>query len=333
VTSVTGLGAAGGIFSPGGGRGAAANTGGRMGDTVRVYGSGSYLFNLNGQAIGIVKGFSGGSISAEVVTEHAGPLYGPKKHLGQTKYEAISVDLGFHLAQPVYEWIQDWLQTKLTPRDGSIVTTDFNFNAKAEEEFYSALITELSLPACDASAKDAGYLTLKFQPELTRSKKGSGKVENKAQQHKGWITNNYLLQIPGLDCTKVSKIAPITIKQKLSETSDDFSRATQYQPTAMEFPNLAVEIPEVSAEHWTEWFKSFVIEGKNQEADEKDGTLELLSPNLKEVLATLKFYNLGIFKMSMVPLQGHDGIRRLRAEMYCERIEFFPGSPPPPTKS
>ena len=66
-----------------------------------------------------------------------------------------------------------------------------------------------------------------------------------------------------------------------------------------------------------------VIKGNNGDDKEKGGTLEYLTPNLQEVLFTLTFQHLGIFKLTPEKVEsGSENIRRLKAEMYCEDIQF-----------
>ena len=66
-----------------------------------------------------------------------------------------------------------------------------------------------------------------------------------------------------------------------------------------------------------------MINGNASAEDEKSGMLEYLTPNLKDVLFTINFHNLGIFKLAPEKLEaGGEQIRRVKAEMYCERMEF-----------
>ena len=70
-----------------------------------------------------------------------------------------------------------------------------------------------------------------------------------------------------------------------------------------------------------------MIKGNNGEDHEKGGTLEYLTPNLQEVLFTLHFFHLGVFKVSPDKMEASgEPIRRLKVEMYCEDIRFDFGS-------
>lgn len=216
------------------------------------------------------------------------------------------------MSKPFYEWIAASLQVKAEPRDGAVILADQNFEAKSGQQFFNALITEMGFPTADAGSKDPAYFTIRIAPERTRHVKAAGKVTDKLDQkkQKQWLPSNFRLKIDGLDCSKVTKIDGFTIKQAKV-------------PGKLEFPNLKITLAEVSADSWSRWHEDFVINGKNGGGNEKDGSLECLSPNGQETLLTVTFHNLGIFKLSREKSEaGGDKASRMIAELYCERMEF-----------
>jgi hypothetical protein len=86
-------------------------------------------------------------------------------------------------------------------------------------------------------------------------------------------------------------------------------------------PNLAFTIEEAGADLLFAWHQDFVINGNNQATAEKNGTLQFLAPNGSDVF-TLTFHNLGIFKLARERTANAQAPRRLRAEMYCDGIDF-----------
>ncbi|HET6840509.1 MAG TPA: hypothetical protein VFK06_02310 [Candidatus Angelobacter sp.] len=102
---------------------------------------------------------------------------------------------------------------------------------------------------------------------------------------------------------------------------------TQSVTGALEFPNLRIELASASAESWRTWFRSFVIAGNSSSANEKSGSLSLLTPNLASVLATISFQNLGIFRLENAPAEASGEVSRLVADLYCERMDLAIGSP------
>jgi hypothetical protein len=306
--------------------------------TTRSYVSGNFFLNLDGVKAGFVKSVDGGAISAEVIEEPTGPASFVKKHIGTPKYEDFSLQIGFSMSTAVYDWIAASWAMNYMRKDGSIVTADFKLDAMSERQFFNALITEVGIPACDGGSKEPAYLTLKFAPEYTRVVKASGKTsfDLSKQAQATWLPFNFRLTIDGLDTSRVSKIDSFTVKQKLKPVGDtrDYSK----EPGKLEFPNLSITLSEETADSWIDWHEDFVIRGNNGEEKEKGGMLEFLSPNRNKVLARIRFHNIGIVsvgpaKPAVDPcnagcpasLAAQDPVRRLRAELYVERMEFEAG--------
>ncbi len=309
----------------------------RAADT-RSYASGNFMFDLAGVSAGFVKSVEGGNVSADVVTEPVGPDYFVKKHIGQPKYEDFTMQIGFSMNKALYDWISASWKANYQRKDGSIVAADFKLDAKAEREFSNALVTETTIPACDASSKDPAYMTLKFQPEFTRTKTASGKLQaefSKDGAQRTWLPSNFRLEIDGLDCTRVSKIDAITVKQTVAADQIGDTRDYQLTPGKLEFPDLAVTFSQVTEQTWIDWFDDFVIKGNSGDSKEKNGRLVLLSANRQTELARIDFFNIGIFKLTDDTFQTNDDkIALSRAELYVERMELTVnpgGTQPPPT--
>ena len=113
------------------------------------------------------------------------------------------------------------------------------------------------------------------------------------------------------------------MKQKVIEHAVGEFRDYEKEPAHLEVPNLVITFPESHADEVYKWHENFVIKGVNGDDQEKSGQLEYLTPDLKEVLFTLQFQHLGIFKLTPEKVEsGSEQIRRLKAEMYCEDMKF-----------
>jgi phage tail-like protein len=291
----------------------------------RSYVSGNFTISLDGKSCGFLKSVDGGGITAEVIQEPTGPDYFVKKHIGQPKYEDYTIQLGFSMTKEMYQWITASWGMSYERKNGSVTACDYALNVKSQRNFFNALITETTIPACDGSSKEPAYMTLKLSPEYTRFEDhptGTVKPDYKVEQ-KMWLPCNFRLSIDGLDCTRVNKIDSFTVKQTV--VTDDIGDARDYakEPGKLEFPNLRITMAEVSAQSWKDWHKAFVIDGNNDEGFEKDGTLVFLSPNRMTQLARITFHNLGIYRLEPNKAEANaDTIKRVTAELYCERMEF-----------
>lgn len=323
AAGATGVALAAAVWKPAQAAAAVPEQGPRHPSPIRSYVSGNFFLQLEGIKAGFLKAVDGGNITAEVVEEPVGSTYYAQKHIGNPKYEDLSLQLGLGMNKAVYSWISAQWTGQAQRKSGAVIAADFKGDAQSQREFFDALITEVGIPACDASSKEAGYLTLNLTPEYTRDVKASGTFAVAKSEQKLWLPSNFKLEIDGLDCTRVNKIDAFTVKQTVVTDDIGDSRDYEREPGRVEFPNLKVTFAEVSAQSWISWHKDFLIDGNSGQEQEKNGRLVFLSPTLTEELLEIKFFNLGIFSLKQEKAESNsDAIKRMVAELYCERMEF-----------
>lgn len=287
------------------------------------FAAGRFALELDGTMCGFLKSVEGGAITADVVVEPLGTDAFRKKHLGTPRYEELVLGLDLSLDKIVYQWIADALAGKSVRRDGSITATDSRLKAVSERQFFDALITEVTVPKADAASKEAGFLTVKLSPELLRAKAGSGATAKvSAAKAKSWLPSNFQLEIDGIDCKKVTKIEALTFKVKAAEDEVGEERIVTKEPTSIEVPNLQITLAESTSQTWTAWFDDFVVKGLSGDENEKSGKLSFLTPDRQATLAEVRFFNLGIFRLEPEPQAVAETVARIRAELYCERMEL-----------
>jgi len=294
----------------------------------RAYALEQFWLDLDGLSAGMLETADGGGVSADVVSEKLGPDLIVHKHLAGVKYEDITVTCGQGMSKVLYAWLADTLDGNFSRKNGAVVGGDY-YGERERVNFYNALVSEITFPALDAGSKDPCFLTVKLSPEYTQwvagQKTASGPGTTGAPQKK-WLPANFALQIDGLDCTRVEAIAPLTVRLAGEENAVGETRDYEKQPAWLDVPNLVVTMADTHADTFVAWLEDFVIKGHNAPGAAKHGTLEYLSPTLQEVYLTLTFQNLGIIKLTRLPVTGADKIRRVRAEMYCEQIGLQPGA-------
>jgi T4-like virus tail tube protein gp19 len=292
---------------------------------ARSYTAGRTLLSLDEQEAGFVTSFEGGAIAADVIEEPAGAEPFIKKHLGQLRYEDIILRLPLSMSSRVLQWIAASWTMANQRKDGSLISCDYKLDATSKLDFFEGLITETTIPACDASSKEPAYLRLKISPEVISFSKASGKVGGalpKSEQ-KTLLPSGFKLTIDDLDCSKVSKIDPFTVTQTILFDEIGDEREVVKAPSQVVFPNLRVTLSESGAQSWLNWHEDFVVKGNNDDSEERNGRLSFVAPNLKEEFAAVKLFNLGIFRI--VPDKSEatkDQIRRVTADLYCERMEL-----------
>lgn len=287
----------------------------------RSYTAGHFMLSLDGEPA-VLKDMDGGNIKGEVVTVNMGPENLAMKHLATIKYEPFTINVGMSMGKALYEWIKASLDKAHIRKTGYVVAGSYDYKAQGYRHFQEALITEITIPALDGGSKDGGFFTVKFQPERIEYQKGDdadlkGVVNGK---QKRWLCSNFRLRMGNLDCTKVSKIDAITIKQGVVQDDVGEMREAQQIPSKLEIPNLKITFSAVTAQTWIDWHKSFVIDGKCSQGDELSGAIEFLSPD-GATMGSLDLFQCGIFSLQAEKLEANkDGVARMVAELYCERM-------------
>jgi hypothetical protein len=295
--------------------------------TTRAYTSGAFALELEGISCGFIRSVSGGSVEADVVEEPVGPEGFAKKHIGNVRYEDLDLEIAIPPAAPIAEWIRQLWQRADQRRSGAIVLADAQLEARSRRRFFDAQLVGVTLPACDAGAKEPAYVALKLAAERIRSEPASGKLAlgAPATKQKQWLPANFRLSVDGLDCTRVSRIEALTVRRTTPPDPVGEMRDYAREPGTIEFPNLRITVSEAGAESWRAWHEDFVVQGNCADDKERSGTLELLSADRKSVLMAVRFKNLGIFRLEEAAAEaGVDQIARIVCDLYCERMELGP---------
>lgn len=263
------------------------------------------------------------SIEAEVGPEdEPGTEGASRKRPGRVKYGDITLRTGTGMSKHFYNWVKDSFDGKPNARRGSVAYGRKSGSVIACD-FDRAFVSEIGLPALDAASKDAAKMTIKLSPTTSDFRRASSMAAPlNAKEQKKWLPSNFRLSLGDLPCSRVNKIEAITIKQAFVEKEGSDGRISTKEPTKLEFPNLSISFPEDDMDPWDKWFEDFVIAGNNTDKSERAGQLIYLAAD-NTPLFLLDFTGVGIFKLTPDKVEaGSDQIRRVKAEMYVERIGF-----------
>jgi hypothetical protein len=294
----------------------------------------NFMLTLDGVTCGSLASSVGGDVSADVIEQPVdGSPFTPKR-LGRLKYEDFVLQFGFEMASPVYDWIAATWAGNFARKDGSVTAVDASMNVTSEQQFINALLTTTTISALDAASKDAGSFTVAISPEATRAAAGSGKAPPSGGKARRFLASAFRLELDGLDCTRVAKIDSFTVEVPVTDSAVGTARDPGREPTRVVFPNLRVTIADgPTAATWQSWFADFVLAGNNDDGKEKSGAIVFLAADLKTELGRVVLHNVGIAALRRVPLAANEAVRRLAADLYCERMELTVGTTPsPPVK-
>jgi hypothetical protein len=273
---------------------------------------------LDGTECGFLISAAGGDVVADVIETRQDGSGLVRKTIGPPTVEPVTIQLGFSMEQPVYDWIASSWAGRAGPRAVSIVQTDLDLARVREYRFYDALVTGTTFSALDAASQEAMVMTVRFAAATTMDAPATGPASQPTVQPRKAMQCNFRLELDGIDCGFVSKIDPFTVTRALV----DDTRGYEKEPANVEFPNLRVTLTEQRAESLTDWFQRFVVQGENGEAEEKNGSIVLLAKDMKTEICRVNLFGVGIFALRRQLQPDRDEAPRLTADLYCERMEL-----------
>jgi hypothetical protein len=176
----------------------------------------------------------------------------------------------------------------------------------------------VTVPACDASCKERGYLAVTLHPRsLTPARETAAPPIQPEPSQKQWLACNFKLIIDGVDCSDVRKIDSFIIKQGANGVA--------------EVPNLRITTGMKGYASLQQWFQSAVASpgGSNK----KNGEIILYGPDLKTVLGQIYFIRLRVAGLQKLPQAGRDDVPKAMAHLRCEAMELVWGTGAAPTEA
>jgi hypothetical protein len=292
---------------------------------VPIVGGGSrHLLEVAGTRCGEVILGEGGWGFADVIEEPS-PT-GVKKRPGQPRWEELELRLGLPVARPVVDWIAAAWRRDVQAKDVAVTTADAEWNALRRREFRNALLTATTIATAEPvsgsgfpSSSGSGFATLRLLPQAARTMPASGTVTAPTSAHLRPLYPR--LELPGLDCTMIRPIGAFTVRQAFgSAIPASPGLRVWLEPGPLSFPNLTVELPESSASDWHRWFENFVVQGYNDDTNEKTGTLTL-EDDIGRGRVRIGLFNVGIFQLKG-PIESAERPPYVVAGLYCERMDF-----------
>ncbi|MCE9573960.1 MAG: phage tail protein [Deltaproteobacteria bacterium] len=272
-----------------------------------------------------IKSVEGGYPKLNTIEEQVGADNLFIKHGSTVEIDPISVEMGMQTGTEVLSWIQSSWRKEFSRHSGMITHANFDKKALVDHHFRDALLTEAAFPTLDASSKEAAFLKFKIQPEAVELKPASKSTvgQNLSPKQKMWTANSFSLKLDGLDVSKVAKIEGFTVKQGVKALYVGGQRFPQYEPTKITFPDLSVHISQIYAGSIMDWYENFVMKGKRDPSQEKQGAIEFLAPDHKTVIYRIKLTNVGIKSCMIERSASNDAnTKKIKFDLYVGQMDI-----------
>ncbi|MDO8357567.1 MAG: phage tail protein [Nitrospirota bacterium] len=293
---------------------------------ARTFSGVNIALELDGAPAGFIEAVQGGNAFADILVEAVGPDAIQRKRPGPVKFEDLVIEVRLDGdAKALMSWITETLTKGSTPRNGAVVYADINFTEVKRLEFFNAVLTEVALPAADASdGKKLAALTLRITPQTTRLAGSKGKkLSGIAAKSKRLLNSNFRFNVQGLEkaCVRIGKVESIVAKRPVAGSAVGQDRLKQSAPGVLDCSIVRLTLPEADAGPFYTWFDDTVVKGRP--GGELAGLLEWLDPTLKVVLASVQLAGLGIVRYAPEPINvGAERPGQVQVDMYCESFNI-----------
>jgi hypothetical protein len=260
----------------------------------------------------------GGNAVAEIVPDPpTGELF-QRKHTGGVRYEDLVLRFRIGSMKALADWIGSSLGKGLIPKNGALVATGGTAGAEVRRlEFFNAVIVEVSLGPVDYDPANQFLLTLRLAPEMTRLVGPSG-APLPVNTSKAVLPRAFRFSVQGFEAaTHISKVSALTAKRTVTGVGKE------RQWSAFDCSPVSITLPETEAGPFFNWFDDAVVKG-NGGKSERAGRLDLLTADLKTVIATVDLGNLGVARYAPVPfVTGAESLALVQVDMYCETLNLI----------
>ena len=274
--------------------------------------------------VSLLRAGHGGRVFADVVRDPDADPAIVEKRLGARHLADFVVEVAGLTSAGLLDWVATSWTAAPTSRDGALLACAFDGTVVLEQSFDDALVVETVVPPLDAASKSQAAIVVRFLAQAsatTQNPGGKMAIPLVKNAFKLWLASNFSLAIDGLDCTKVSRIDGFTVRRSI----------TTGQPPGdepIDFPDLRIHLSAISAASWLAWHQSFVVDGDDAAGNERNGTINLLAPDLQTQLARIELGGLGIHRLQLETDVASGQVARYVADLYCESMELVAGNAP-----
>jgi hypothetical protein len=291
----------------------------------RTYTGGRFAFTCGGGTVAFCKKFDGLAMEADIVSNDLGPANFQAKHVSNIKWTPGKVTIGTGMGNDLYKWMKASFDMAYKTENGSVIAADFDYKAMSELTFNNAFITSVTFPKFDGASKDALYFDIEFDAETVRWVKGNGqKISGTyGTKQKAHLSSNFRLELGGLPCDRVATIDPLTWKCAVASDHIGIHREPTKHAAKVTVGDLKLSISMADFDAWQQAATKWFVGGEHLAANEMQGAITILGPNMKDEVGRIELKNVGFKKFSRDAFEANsEKISRFTVELYVEGIEL-----------
>lgn len=250
------------------------------------------------------------SIDGSVYVNKSGPRMGAERNPYRSSIplsgDLITLQVGMGMARELYHWIDSSFTGKSIFKSGELITCDSQYQCQARIQFSNAIVTEVTIPALDGSSQDPGNMTVRIGSERTVQVRGQARQLKSSLKPIKWMTSNFKFNLGDMPTEHVMKIDSFTWKKGAEGT------------------DLKITMPMIS---WVRWRQYADVQFQTNATGvpmELNGRIEFLSGDLRETLAHIDLFNVGLSSLKAgSSVANAEKIQTFKVTLHAKEMRLY----------
>jgi len=297
-----------------------------MAVTPNAYAGSRFAVTVGAYSAGYVKSFTQGQFKGSLNETSTSTEHWMKKNIASWEFSDFSMEASFAMGKGLADWMQSAMDSNAIPMDGSVIVADFNGKAIREVQFFRAYITKISIPKLSAADKANIFLTFSFKPTEIKYMKASGDIAKPTvgPNTKAATGNNFSIKLGSFDMKTVNAVEAFEWSCTVKTDPHGETQVPELACTTMKQPDLTFTINALQGQQFEDWAKAWFMDGKREESHELTGSLDFLGPDMKKIMGSLTFQNVGLQELTPPKQVRDDSLQFYTVKCYVEHTKFEP---------
>ena len=296
-----------------------------MASSIYPIGASGLVLELDGVLAGTLRSWLPPAYRSDPVNAAAGQTV---LRAGRTvSIGALAAQVNLLENGPLLDWLMSLPREVLPARAGAVLVLDANQADRRRVDFADSLVTELSLPKLSAAGgKQPFSVGVVWCAATVTDNPGSGKKWVAAKpKGKGLQCGNFRVQGLPFDAGSITDVGLPTVRGLLASGE---SRLPASRYAAVDHGELSLRLVARSADEALAWVRKTLADGRLDDPDYLDLTVELLDATLKNVLLVVSLKGCGLLACDEARIDtAADSAASVTLRFGVERVQMmFSGS-------
>ena len=137
------------------------------------------------------------------------------------------------------------------------------------------------------------------------------------------LLSRVIVKIGSLPCDRVASVDSFTWKTSVTADQIGITREPTFHAAKVVVPDVKLSISAADHKDWSDAAKKWFVDGHHLDADEMQGAITFLGPDMKTEYGEVSLKNIGFKKFSEEDKEANaEKISRFNVELYIEEMEF-----------